>query len=74
MNWRRRIAEIVLAGGTLSASVGCWHFCNANPDPCCSDSSSLQCAAFDECAAEGGFWDVQDGCVFPDAGVPDAGG
>jgi len=77
MNWRRRIAEIVIAGGTLTPATGCWHFCNASPDPCCSDSSSAECAAYNasshNCISDGGRFYGLGGCEFPDAGAPDAG-
>jgi hypothetical protein len=44
MTWQRRLAEMVLAGGTIAAAGACStsssnqgpnFCCNANGDPCC---------------------------------------
>jgi hypothetical protein len=62
MNWRRRLAELVAAGGALGGCNGgggppCG---NANPDPCICDRSpanSQQCVAERNCTAAGGSWE-----------------
>jgi hypothetical protein len=57
MGWRERLRDVAHAGGavaiaaTVSGCVGCVPLCNANPDPCCRDSKSAECAAWNACAA-----------------------
>ncbi len=57
MDWRRRIRDVVIAGGgvALAATLqGCPNCCNANPDPCCGAPQSPQCATEKACLADGG--------------------
>jgi hypothetical protein len=81
MSWKRRLFDLSLAGGAL-AGVGCLHqCCNANPDPCCYDSTTQDCAEWNACVDAGGdnTW-VECGdagpvraCVLPDGGQHDGG-
>jgi hypothetical protein len=82
MSWKRRLFELSLAGGAMSCFQGCWqHCCNANPDPCCYDSTTQQCADWNDCLDAGGdeTW-VESGdaglvraCVLADGGQHDGG-
>ena len=60
MDWRRRLLELTLAGGTL-ALTGCPFVgggtCNANPDPCCNNPNGTLCSQKNACVAGGGTWD-----------------
>jgi hypothetical protein len=61
MTWRRRLIELVCAGGTVTgctdhAGIPCG---NANPDPCVCDrtpANAPQCVAEAACRAHGGSW------------------
>jgi hypothetical protein len=82
MTWQRRIAELLLAGGTLTAATGCFQ-CNGAPDPCCnpsnpccSNSSSAACIDWKDCTADGGLPSSEGNapvCILPDAGPADGG-
>jgi len=83
MSWKRRLVELSLAGGALSCFPGCLqHCCNANPDPCCVDSTTADCAAWNACLDAGGeeTWvptaDAGEvrACVVPDGGGSRDGG
>jgi hypothetical protein len=72
MGWRQRLAELVLAGGTMVASAcssdGGVAPCNANPDPCCLMPNSATCKALAACIGDGGFATVNGPgvtCTFP---------
>lgn len=87
MNWRQRLIELTLAGGSVVAascggpiSVVCG---NGNPDPCICDrplesaQAAEECNAKTACEAKGGTWQYSpaDTCALPlplpDAGVTD---
>jgi hypothetical protein len=84
MDWRRRLFEMVCAGGALLpvAAGACWTNGNRAPDLCSAGSAETpQCMA-EQCRAEGGTWELESGrvidagadsgveghCVFPCAG------
>jgi hypothetical protein len=54
MSWRERLRALVCAGGSAAVAAslsGCIGTCNANPDPCCRDPQSEQCAEWKMCEA-----------------------
>jgi hypothetical protein len=84
VSWRRRLAELLAAGGALAGCSGtpCG---NANPDPCICGrmpESTAQCTAENSCRGDGGVWNVfsdassdagtvRGVCYIPDAGPHD---
>ena len=86
MSWKRRLSEMMLAGGAVglcvgydegctssSDTVGC---CNANGDPCCpvdycGAPMSPECQAEKSCQAAGGEYSDLGQC-FDDGGKEDA--
>jgi hypothetical protein len=81
VSWQVRLQQLLLAGGSLALPgcvPGCGQVCNANPDPCCQDKHSQNCADSQACLSKGesyGYEQVDGGyqivCMPQDAGVAD---
>jgi hypothetical protein len=82
MDFRKRLRDLVLAGGGVALATGASGCCNANPDPCCRAPSSQECALWNGCKDDGGVaeyaWDSDAGidrlmCLRPgdDLSMPD---
>lgn len=75
MSWRRRLAELVAAGGALAAcdAPPMTNFCgNALPDPCICDRTPLdagQCVAEQACHDQRGTWDFSSQSIDPATGL-----
>jgi|GEM_PF-4707118 len=70
MTWKNRLAQLVLAGGSLTLT-GCLtgFACNANPDPCCPAPNGDACKVATACRRAGGYYDGYR-CSLDDLSVP----